>query len=50
LTECSEQLHFNFYHHKELVADFKGGAVVLSEIGPADSSGAWRGKGGRQVT
>jgi len=27
LTECSEQLHFNFYHHKELVADFKGGEI-----------------------
>lgn len=27
MTVCSRQLHFSFYHHKQLVADFKGGEI-----------------------
>jgi hypothetical protein len=28
MTECLEQLTFDYYHHKHLVADFKGGAIT----------------------
>src|SRR3990172_2871687 len=28
MTECFEQLTFDFYHDKHLVADFKGGAIT----------------------
>ena len=28
MTECYEQLSFSFYKHKQLVADFKGGAIT----------------------
>ena len=27
MTDCCNQLNFSFYHHKRLVADFKGGSI-----------------------